>query len=60
MTSDAAAAWATRSRTADGPAPDTDPRVRHQARDALTLMSFSLAVSVSTALGLLVLTHLGL
>lgn len=33
----------------------TSPRVRHQAREALLLMGFSLAVSVTCALLLLVL-----
>jgi hypothetical protein len=34
-------------------------RVRHQARDVALLMAFSAAVSVSVALGFLLLAHLG-
>lgn len=33
-------------------------RVRHQARDAVVLMAFSAASSVTVAVGLLLLTHL--
>jgi len=34
-------------------------RVRHQARDAVVLMTFSAVVSVGAALAVVVLTHLG-
>lgn len=34
-------------------------RVRHQARDAVVLMTFSAIVSVGAALAVVVLTHLG-
>jgi hypothetical protein len=40
----------------DAPAPR---RVRHQARDAASLMAFSLAMSAAAAVGLLLLTSLG-
>ncbi len=44
------------------PAPAAPPvgtrRVRHQARDAVTLMAFSLATASGLAATLLVLTHL--
>lgn len=36
---------------------ETQRRVRHQARDAVTLMAFSAATSVAFAGALLVLTH---
>ena len=38
----------------------TAPRVRHQARDAVTLMAFSAVTSVAIAATLLLLTHLPL
>jgi len=45
------------------PVQDAQPagprRVRHQARDAASLMAFSLAMSAAAAVGLLLLTHLG-
>lgn len=34
-------------------------RVRHQARDAVVLMTFSAAVSVGAAVAVVLLTHLG-
>ncbi|MEI5673758.1 MULTISPECIES: hypothetical protein [Nocardioides] len=34
-------------------------RVRHQARDAVVLMTFSAVVSVGAALTVVLLTHLG-
>jgi hypothetical protein len=43
-----------------GVAPDAPVRrVRHQARDALALMTFSAATSLAFATALLLLTHLG-
>ncbi len=45
------------------PVEDAQPagprRVRHQARDAASLMAFSLAMSAAAAVGLLLLTSLG-
>lgn len=35
------------------------PRVRDQARDAVTLMAFSAATSAALAVGLVLLSHLG-
>jgi hypothetical protein len=40
------------------PVPAGERRVRHQARDAVVLMAFSAASSVTVAVGLLLLTHL--
>ncbi len=37
----------------------SSPRVRHQAREAVTLMAFSAVTSLCLATALLVLTHLG-
>lgn len=34
-------------------------RVRHQARDAAAVMAFSLVLSLSCAVGFLLLAHLG-
>lgn len=42
-----------------GPAPAAERRVREQARDAATLMAFSLATSVGAATALAVLSGLG-
>lgn len=41
------------------PAPPRERRVREQARDAATLMAFSLATSVGAATALAVLSGLG-
>lgn len=47
------------STHAPSPAPDAgERRVRHQARDAATLMAFSLATSVGAASALALLTGL--
>ena len=44
---------------ARGTQPDPERRVRHQAQDVLGLMAFSGLLSVSCAVALLLLTHLG-
>ncbi|GAA5151182.1 hypothetical protein GCM10023340_29650 [Nocardioides marinquilinus] len=51
---------ATQQLPATGPAgePPT-PRVRHQARDAAVVMTFSAVVSITVAVALLLLTRLG-
>jgi hypothetical protein len=43
------------------PVQDAPPprRVRHQARDAASLMAFSLVMSAAVAVGMLLLTSLG-
>ena len=43
----------------DRPTPAAERRVREQARDAATLMAFSLATSVGAATALAVLSGLG-
>ena len=48
----APAASAPHHRTAPGGPPAGAPRVRHQARDAATLMAFSAVTSVGVALAL--------
>jgi hypothetical protein len=40
------------------PVGEPERRVRHQAREAMTLMAFSAATSVALASALLLLTHL--
>lgn len=47
------------STHAPSPAPAVERRVRHQARDAATLMVFSLATSVGAATALALLSSLG-
>jgi hypothetical protein len=41
------------------PVDDDVRRVRHQARDAVALMTFSALVSVTAAVAVVLITHLG-
>jgi hypothetical protein len=46
-------------RTTATQPPPAPRRVREQAREAMALMAFSAFTSISLAVGLLLLTHLG-